>query len=264
MASVTTRYVNMVVTDIEQFGRRIDVIQRAMRKQLHERMTACLQLALSEPGQLLGLIDRGDSFAALIDPAVSKDRLMSVFLPALGTELRRLAIQSSPEATIRLRLSFHAGEVSKDDTGFSGEALNQACRIVDAQPLRDLLNLVPDADLVVALSDEWHRSVIGQGWLDGSAYRAVAVNVKEMSTVIHIGVPGRSANHIPDPAPREPVSTDLADGMSDVLAPASGPSGTTTIAASTVRRMAVGGSINVGRDFIDGDQHTTHWHGRGA
>ena len=183
------RHLCIAVVDIERFGARSDQMQSVLRRRLRELLDGALEA--------VGVVDRGDGVAVLIDPLVGRQRLTVAFVTALREELRRYGVQVRGEASIRLRLSLHAGEVSEDRHGFSGTALNAACRVVDHQALRDLLASVPDAEMVVALTDEWHRAVVGGGWVDGGGYRALDVPVRDVDGPLHVTVPGHPGFALP-------------------------------------------------------------------
>ena len=217
---VTGRHVSIVVVDVQQFGARPDLIQTLLRARLHEIIRGTLEtIGVDLPAQLVGTVDRGDGAAVLIDPAVPRETLTGPLVERLAEELRRHELQSAPVAGMRWRLSLHSGEVAQDAQGFSGEALNTACRIVDLEILRDVLAGADGMRLVVALSDEWFRSGVRAGWLDGDPYRSEDFRAKELTSTIHVRVPGLRQPPWPDqpagqappvpvpaPAPNSPVS----------------------------------------------------------
>lgn len=204
---VGTRYVSLVVVDVEKFGSRPDFIKSVLRKRLYEILLGSFEaVGIDRETSVVGLVDRGDGVAVLVDAAVDKATLTGAFVDRLAEELRRHEAQSARAAWMRWRVSLHAGEVTPDDNGFSGEALNTACRIVDLQLLRDVLNLAGEHRLVVALSDNWYRAVVTSGWAGGSSYREAPVVVKEMRELIHVRTPGLPA----PPWPPEPGHSESA------------------------------------------------------
>ncbi|MGH4011833.1 MAG: hypothetical protein ACRDTH_27335, partial [Pseudonocardiaceae bacterium] len=85
------------------------------------------------------------------------------------------------------------GLVSPDDEGWSGDAINTACRLVDAQPLRDTLAEARRAHVALIVSDSFFQSVIRPGHrsIDPSTFTPVTLTAKNLvDFTAWIQVPG--------------------------------------------------------------------------
>jgi hypothetical protein len=188
-------------------------------------------------------VDRGDGAAFLIDASVGKETLTGPLVERLVAGLHDYASHSNDESQMRWRVSMHFGDVKPDEHGFSGEALNTACRIVDEQVLRDVLDAAVGYDVAVALSRPWYEAVVEKGWVDGRPYRPVGIAVKELTDRIYVRVPGLP--HPPLPAGADPPPDQASAGEEPPMRPRRKPSG----GGNRVGRIG-----SVGRDVIVGDQ----------
>ncbi|WP_330855272.1 hypothetical protein [Lentzea sp.] len=146
-----------------------------MRAQLRRAMYDLVEEALVDSEITADLrdryVDRRDGLIALIHPMdrVPKTWLLTRFAPRLSALLtKRNRGQDNP---LRLRVAIHPGDVPYDETGWFGEDMDIAIDLLDAPVLKDQLRQTP-APLVVAVSDQIHRSVIRHGYdgIDESAF----------------------------------------------------------------------------------------------
>ncbi|GAA2633928.1 hypothetical protein SMC26_14930 [Actinomadura fulvescens] len=109
--------------------------------------------------------DRGDGVLALIHPddGVPKTYLLSRLIPELARQLvdynLSLPPDERPRRGLRLRAVVHAGEIHRDTYGYFGEALDVACRLLDARPLKKCLEAVP-APLALVVSEEIYQTIV--------------------------------------------------------------------------------------------------------
>ncbi|MEV6115684.1 hypothetical protein AB0L59_25055 [Streptomyces sp. NPDC052109] len=241
MAGEATHHWIMVL-DVENFSSRRDPVQRRVRAAMYRALTGAMERAGLAVADTV-TEDRGDGVLMLVKPSVSPLLLAGPFVSELDEELREYAEQSNAEHALRLRLALHQGLAARDAHGWSGDAVNTACRLVDAQPLRDVLIAAPSARMVFAVSGEVHRGVIGHGHrgIDPAAYLPCAFTTKHGETISSwITVPGYSAPPgLAQPAspgrPAGPAATGSggpahAPGTGDSAgqpAPARGPRGGT-------------------------------------
>jgi hypothetical protein len=90
---------------------------------------------------------------------------------------------------IRLRVALHAGEIHSDPYGFTGRAINDTFRLVDAEELRRGLES-SSGQLAIITSDWFYHEVV---WHYPAArpasYRNVQVVVKEADTSAWVRLP---------------------------------------------------------------------------
>ncbi len=237
-------YTALAVADIESFGRRTDTAQRGLRADLH----AALAAALSAEGiDWSGLESKetGDGVILRIPPVIPKTAITRALTWHLHATLARRALADPPAEEMRLRLCLHGGEVSDDDFGVYGTDLNTACRLVDAQVLRDVLKAAARSHLAVIVSDAWYRAVVRHDHerIDRTAYAPAALAVKELRETAWIHVPG-----LPTP-PGLPPLDPAAEQPASAAAAAAPGSRSLTITNSTIH------------DVVQGDKHETNRYG---
>lgn len=104
-------------------------------------------------------MDRGDGLLALIDPA-EKDQLLSRVVPVFAQLLAGYNASLPPYRQLRVRVVLHAGEVRHDDNGCFGEALDIACRLLDAPQAKAAFKAAP-GPLLLVISGDVHDSFTG-------------------------------------------------------------------------------------------------------
>lgn len=181
--TLTTAHCTIVAADIVGFGQhnRNNTNQVRIRHGMYKAM----QAAFDDAGVSWSSCqhdDRGDGVLVLVPAEVPK-RLLADHLPnTLLDALMRHNQTHPPRERIRLRLALHAGEVNYDPHGVTGSAINHACRLLDADVLR---NAQANSSAVLA--------VIGSAWFfdevirhselsQAKAYRRVEVSNKETTT----------------------------------------------------------------------------------
>lgn len=186
----------IVAVDIEGFGRpdRDD----PTRVMLRAVLDACLAEALGHAGVTVEpdqLSDLGDGRLLLLDGDVPKLRLLDAFVAALGASLARHNRWASPPARLRLRVAVSAGELLKDDGGWTGEALNTCFRLLDAAPVRAALRQA-DAPLALVVPDHLYSTLVrhAHGSLDPAAYAPIMISEKETTATAWIYLPGQPAS----------------------------------------------------------------------
>jgi hypothetical protein len=109
--------------------------------------------------------DRGDGMLALIHPAdeIPKTYLLGRLIPELTRILVDYNVSLAPaewsRRGMRLRAVIHAGEIHRDDNGYFGEALDVACRLLDAPRLKKCLQ-ESAAPLVLVVSEEIYWGLV--------------------------------------------------------------------------------------------------------
>jgi hypothetical protein len=170
----------IVVLDVESFGdhRRTNRHQAAVRKGLYRSVVEAFRLA-EIPWTEDDLEDRGDGIFVRLLPEVPKSLLVEVLPSVLVAELTAYNRRHRDQERIRLRMSLHAGEILYDSYGVTGEAVNWAFRLVDAEPLKTELARSPGVLAIIA-SSWFFDQVIRHAAPDVSrAYRPVLVRAKD-------------------------------------------------------------------------------------
>jgi hypothetical protein len=186
----------IVVFDVERFGdhRRTNPHQRAVRDGLYRSVGEAFGQA-GLPWRREDREDRGDGIFVLLPSEVPKSLLVELLPSALAAALTAHNHAHRDEERIRLRMSLHAGEVLYDRHGVTGEAINWAFRLVDAEPLRTALARSPGILAIIA-SSWFFDQVIRHAAPDvPSTYRQVLVRAKDDTQRGWICMP----DHLPAP-----------------------------------------------------------------
>ncbi|WP_067071267.1 hypothetical protein [Carbonactinospora thermoautotrophica] len=199
---------SIVAVDIEGYSRRNNSGQSELRAALRQVLADAFQAAGITPDRHQ---DQGDMKLILIRPEVPKTRLLDDLVRQLGNALQQFNRYRTAEGRMRLRASLHAGEVHLDGTGYPGEAVVTAARLLNARPLRMALRKTPK-DLALIVSDKLYQEVIRHEYpgIDPASYRAVRVAEKEFRQQAWIHVPGHLVPPLPeaDEAAEEPDEAD--------------------------------------------------------
>ncbi|MER5890040.1 hypothetical protein ABT160_39975 [Streptomyces sp. NPDC001941] len=255
----------VMVLDIEDFSSRTDPVQRSLRTAMYDVLREALERA-GLAGERIDVEDRGDGVLMIVPGTVPPVDLAGKFVRALDDELRQKAVVFSAEHAMRFRVALHQGLASRDGRGWSGDAVNTACRLVDAPPLRQVLVAADGARMVFVVSAEIHRAVVRHGHraVDPAAYLPMPFTTKHGETIDSwVTVPGYPAPPGLGPAagPRAagPGPGGAAPAPTGAAAPPPGRGG---LSIGTVQNGNVVG--NVEGDFVAGDKVTGDKYGPGA
>ena len=187
------RHMSIVVVDVTGFGRLDNLSQLQVRRSLNLAVRRAFRRAGIRWS--LSIEDRGDGMIILVPAQKSTVEVLDPVLPVLAAQIRRH--NESAHLRIRLRISVHVGVVHRDATGWVGSDLTTACRLVDSPVVRLHLHRRPEADLVVAVSEQVYQGVVAHRYrrLDPAAYEPVHVSVKELSTRAWVQVPEADTGH---------------------------------------------------------------------
>ena len=240
----------ILALDVENFSTRRDPVQKRVRAAMYRALTSAMERAGIAAADTV-TEDRGDGVLMLVGPTVSPLLIAGPLVDELDKELREYAEQTNAEHAMRLRLALHQGLAARDERGWSGDAVNTACRLVDAQQLRDALTAAPSAHLVFAVSGEVYHAVIRHGHrgIDPAAYLPCTITTKHGETISGwITVPGRPApaglpGAAPGAAPHGPAGAPSGPAGAQGSAPAARPG--VSQHAVTVRGDQIAGDKNV-------------------
>ena len=224
----------VVAIDIEGFSRRTDTVQA----ELHDAMYAVAEAAAADAWldwDGFGLEDGGDSILIYIPASVQPVRLAGPFLRALDDRLAQRARRVSQEYSMRWRVAMHHGQVHRDANGWTGDAVNHTARLLDAQPLREILATALRARLAFIASESVYGDVIAQGHdaIDRAAYRRVRFAAKgggELSGWVCVPgypTPPQVAGELPASTPEDPR------GGAEASSPQRMPSALSALSAPT-------------------------------
>ena len=190
----------IVVFDVESFGdhRRTNRHQAAVREGLYRSVGEAFGQA-GLPWKREDREDRGDGILVVLPPEVPKSLLVELLPSALVASLTAHNRAHRDEERIRLRMSLHAGEVLYDPYGVTGEAINWAFRLVDAEPLKTALARSPGVLAIIA-SSWFFNQVIRHAAPDvPPVYRPVLVRAKDDTQPGWICLPDRPPAPVTSP-----------------------------------------------------------------
>lgn len=177
----TPHHRSILVIDVSGFGRLGNRAQLDLRAALGAAVRAAFKAA-GVAWFRLSVEDRGDGMIVLVPARVSKLDLLDPVLPSLAAAIRAHNASTGTAARIRLRVSLHAGEVLRDASGWVGTDVNFACRLVNGEPVYQLLRADADADVALIVSDLIYQGVVRHGYreVDPAGFTAVRVLAKEV------------------------------------------------------------------------------------
>lgn len=167
------RHRSIIAIDVEGSTRLTDPSKGYLRKSMYDLFENSLSAGGLTAPYRDSFLDRGDGVLALIHPVdqAPKTVLLDTVVPTLGTLLAEHNRRHS-ERQFRLRAVVHAGEVTFDDNGCFGEALDVAFRLLNADRVKRILG-GSDAPMVLVVSDDVHRCVVRHDYdgIDSKAFR---------------------------------------------------------------------------------------------
>ncbi|MGA4876197.1 hypothetical protein [Streptomyces lydicamycinicus] len=247
----------ILLLDIEDFSRRGDVVQACLRRELHN----VVEDTLAEAGVERNMQyreDRGDGLIVLVSADIPKTVLLRSLLTTTPDALCQYNRLASSSAQMRLRMVLAAGEVAFDPKqgtvgGLVGHDLNQSCRLLDADALREGL-AQRDADCVLGVSSPVYEGVVRHGHrgLRPEEFHHAAVSVKKdrLDLWLHDPLPHVTTVPAPGPAP-----AGRGGGGTHNDAAGQAPAAPVSVPASTGAAFAFnGGTVSVGGSQVNGDQ----------
>ncbi|MFD0689331.1 hypothetical protein [Actinomadura fibrosa] len=168
-ADVRPRYRAILAVDIEGSTRRTDPVKGELRRTLYQFLEEAFWRAGIEERCREAFVDRGDGALVLVHPLdeVPKTLLLHPVVPILGDLLDEynsaLTSVPDPDRRIRVRVAVHAGEVHSDGRGNFGEALDVACRLLDAPQTKRALRGA-SGPLVLVVSEDIYHGIVRHGY----------------------------------------------------------------------------------------------------
>ncbi|WKD33139.1 hypothetical protein [Streptomyces xanthophaeus] len=201
---------HLLLIDTERYSDRDDVQQAYLRRMLFGIVDRIL-LSAGADQSLRRRADRGDAVMELIDPAVPLTDLLRALLRDAPAQLRAVNRLAADSAQIRLRAVLATGYVHIDEfDGWVGTDLNNACRLLDGDPLRAALRERPD-DYALCVSASVHAGIVAHDHLGipRDEFHPITVPSKNgpLPAWLHGPLPtaeaaSASPESVPPPAPR--------------------------------------------------------------
>ena len=200
-------HATLLVADVERFSSRDGTEQMRTREAMYDEF----QDAFTEQSWAACVHeDRGDGLLVVIPQQIPKAAVLGEILPRLETALGR---RRRGDPLLRMRIAVHAGDVSFDEHGIGGHAVNRTFRLCDSDPLRRAI-AAARSDLAVIVSEVIHEDVVRGGYagIAPQAFHSVDVRVKETAVRAWLHVPGdpEAARRIAD-EPRSGPSSPSRD-----------------------------------------------------
>lgn len=195
------RYRNIFAVDVEGSTVRTNPAKASMRRDMYTMVEDALRAAGIPEHHRDDFVDRGDGVLALIHPLdeIPKTLLLNGVLPDLQARLVAHAAEHAAQP-LRLRAVLHAGEVHHDGRGCFGEAIDVACRLLEAPEVKYLFRQTGNP-LLLVVSDVFYTSIVRHGYagIDERDYLAISpVKVGEQDYRGWVHVPGGGTRLDPD------------------------------------------------------------------
>ncbi|MFF9479715.1 hypothetical protein [Streptomyces sp. NPDC014733] len=268
MTLVLTEPVNrtILLLDIEDFSRRDNVVQAFLRRELHNVVEDTLAAAGVERNMQYRE-DRGDGLIVLVSADIPKTVLLRALLTTVPDALGQYNRLASSSAQMRLRMILAAGEVAFDPKqgtvgGLIGHDLNQSCRLLDADALREAL-AQQEADCVLGVSSPVYEGVVRHGHrgLRPEEFHHAAVSVKKdrLDLWLHGALPDGTTAPAPESASAGRSGSGAHEGAAGQppAAPERAPASSGAAFAFNGGTVSVGGSqVNGGQTGVSGGHVT--------
>ncbi|PSM37814.1 hypothetical protein C6Y14_39990 [Streptomyces dioscori] len=161
----------IVLLDIEDFSLRTEVAQATLHGELYE----VVEFALARAGLDLAecpVQDRGDGMLILIPMGTSPTKLLREVARGLEDALQAHQVKYNQDHRMRLRVGLNQGLVIRQGERWTGTAINDLARLVDAGPVKGVLEQARRAQLVLVVSENVHTSIVRGGYpgIDPASY----------------------------------------------------------------------------------------------
>jgi hypothetical protein len=150
----------------------------------------------------------GDGELAVLPADEPENVLIDDFVRALTDRVADYNEDRRDEARMRLRLAIHNGIVEPAANGYAGAGVVVVSRLCDAAQAKALQDALPEAGLVVVLSNRVFVDTVTQGHtaLRPARFRKVRVRVKEYQDDAWLHVPDRDIRAVDLDEPAQSTS----------------------------------------------------------
>ncbi|MBB4684617.1 nucleotidyl cyclase domain-containing protein [Amycolatopsis jiangsuensis] len=162
----------ILVADVEGSTTRTNPGRAQLRAMLFDLLDGAFRACGITEEARDSFLDRGDGALCLVRPVdeAPKTVLLAGVVPELAVRLARHNA-THPDEAFRLRVAVHAGEVHYDLHGPYGEAVDLACRLLDAPEVRKALRGAA-GPVALTVSEGIYSAVVVHGYagIDRSAF----------------------------------------------------------------------------------------------
>jgi hypothetical protein len=157
--------------------RRDERVQLYLRESMYRMLEKAFDGSSMRWGSL-GVEDRGDGALAVLPPTIPVRGLADPLPERIRGLIRQHNEMSSARAQLQLRAAAHVGTVYHDRYGYSGDAVNQLFRLLNAPKLKRML-ASSTAELAFISSGYLYESVIRRHptLVDPAAFQPILVNM---------------------------------------------------------------------------------------
>lgn len=178
----------VMIVDVEGFANRSSTHQAAVRRELHHALHRAFQNAEFDRSGW-DEQDIGNGVLMLGPPGLYNEIFAERLPHTLAGAVREHNEEHSPEERLRLRMVLHAGEVSINERGMTGEAVILASRLLGSSPLRAAL-AESSGVLALAVSSWFYENVVSQHPASApETYRRIMLPTKESDIEVWIRRP---------------------------------------------------------------------------
>ncbi|MXG27622.1 hypothetical protein [Streptomyces sp. YIM 132580] len=150
----------IVLVDIEGFSLRPESTQTALNDAVHEVTTSALDQRAGVSSSGYEVADRGDGLLVLLQPTISSTLLLREMVRGLDDSLIEYNRKHISEYRMRLRVGLHSGGVVQKGQRWTGSAINDLTRLVDAAPVKDVLKAAKRARLALVLTEAMYGDAV--------------------------------------------------------------------------------------------------------
>jgi hypothetical protein len=211
-----SRYYAWAVLDVENWSSRSAVNEANIQAALRRIESRALASAGIESKHVVRQ-PRGDGAILALPSHVAKELITDQFVEALREAVLDHDATCSPEDSVRIRLSLHAGDVIEGEGEWAGQPVIIASRLVDSAVIKRVLAAAVGSPLAVIVSSDWYRAVIKEGHASSDGYQEVWVEEKTFTDAAWVKVPGRSRP--PGLRPEDSAAPHHGDGGQHVPPP---------------------------------------------
>lgn len=201
--------------DVEGYGKRGTRLAHTTQQRLVDVLSYAFDEARVTP-DTYETQEQGDGGITLLSVggSVSEPWLVTSLIGALDAGLAQVNEDLTAGARIRLRVAFDAGAVWRAANGYSGDSVVSACRLRDAETVKDML-ADSAGNLVAVVADHLYRDIRADQ--KGLAFTEAHVTTKEFAAVAWIHLPGGASSASSPPASQSSPERGVSPRLSDAL-----------------------------------------------
>ena len=142
---------------------------------------------------------QGDAELSLIPVDQPEERVLDEFVGELAMWVYRGNIGRPTTERLRIRVALDYGPAQVAANGFSGQCVVAVSRLVNSRPIRQVLEVAPDAGVALIVSGRVYTDLVlgGRTSLLPGAFRKVAVREKEFAEDAWLWVAGTDIHRLP-------------------------------------------------------------------